>query len=375
MPNKNSAPPDPVTWLKHKTLRFDAKNPRLREELGDLGRDVSQDEIAQVLWREFAVDEIAMSIAANGYFPHEPLFVSREGGQLVVIEGNRRLAAVRLLVDDDLRSEIRATDLPTISKRAREKLRMLPVIKCERTDVWEYIGFKHVNGPQAWQPLAKAEYIAWVHNTLSIRLPRIATQIGDQHATVKRLYRGLMALKQAEAAGVYDRGERWKTRFALSHLYTGLDYKNIQNFTGVSGEDSYEKRHPVPKAKIKQFGEYCVWLYGSKPKDQPPVVQRQNPDLRILDEVLGSKNGLAALRRGLPLKISLDISKGDERLFRESLVGAKQSLQDARGKLLTGYDGESDLLATAEDTRDLAIDIHDAMSDVHGSRRKKRRAS
>lgn len=86
--------------------------------------------------------------------------------------------------------------------------------------------------------------------------------------------------------------------------------------------------------------------------------------------MIGSKNGLAALRKGLPLKVSRDITEGDERLFRESLVGAKQALQDARGRLLTGYEGETDLLADAEDIRDLATDLHEEMKE---KRRKKRR--
>ncbi|MCH7697474.1 MAG: hypothetical protein IH865_00845 [Chloroflexi bacterium] len=354
-------------------LQFDERNPRLLEQLRKNGTGISQEDIIRILWREFAVDEVAMSIAANGYFQHEPLFVTRDDDHLVVVEGNRRLAAVRLLLNSNLRRQLGATDLPRITERVRRGLQEIPVIECQRNAVWEYIGFKHVNGPQAWQPVAKAGYIAWVRNTLKVPLDRIAKQIGDQHSTVRRLYRGLMALEQAEVAGVYDREERWRARFALSHLYTGLDYPSIQKFTGISGEASYSKRRPIPKRKIKEFGELCIWLYGSKTKEQPPIVQRQNPDLRNLAEVLGSRDGLAALRKGLPLQISLDISKGDEQLFREALVAAKQSLQDARGRLITGYEGEPDLLDTAEDIRELAVDTHKAMIKVHDSRRKKRR--
>lgn len=373
MPQANGRDHEPELKEQSK-LRFDPNNPRIKHGAEDPGKQLTQPEILRILWRDFAVDEVALSIAANGYFQHEPLFVAHEGSEQVVIEGNRRLAAVRILLNPALRREVGADSLPKITKAAQEELKWLPVIECKRADVWQYIGFKHVNGPQAWLSYAKAQYTAWVHNTLGVSLDDIANQIGDQHMTVKRHYRALMAIEQAEKAGVFDREDRWKHHFSFSHLYTGLDYTNFQSFSGISSSASYSKRRPVPTKKMKNFGELCLWLFGSKSRDVRPVVERQNPDLRDLDEVLGSKNGVAALRKGLPLKVSRDITQGDERLFRESLVAAKQDLQDARGRLLTGYEGETDLLVDAEDIRDLATDLHEEMKERRSKRRRRRAA-
>ena len=83
-------------------------------------------------------------------------------------------------------------------------------------------------------------------------------------------------------------------------------------------------------------------------------MQSQNPDLRRLDDILRNKQATSALRKGLPLLVSLDISKGDERVFRESIVAAKQNLQRARGTVLTGYHGNEDVRETADDVSDLA---------------------
>ena len=106
---------DDVVDIPAAELHFDSSNPRLFLE-----NDLPDEELVLILWREFAVDEVALSIANNGYFRHEPLFVARESGRLIVVEGNRRLAAVRLLVDGDLRKRVKATDLPQITE-AREK--------------------------------------------------------------------------------------------------------------------------------------------------------------------------------------------------------------------------------------------------------------
>ncbi len=88
-----------------KKLVRDAKNPRLAEYA--LGDRPTQSELLKLLWQKMAVDGLALSIAARGYFPHEPLFVAEEEGRLVGIEGNRRLAAVSILLDAELRKRLK----------------------------------------------------------------------------------------------------------------------------------------------------------------------------------------------------------------------------------------------------------------------------
>jgi hypothetical protein len=352
--------------LSEESLLLDAHNPRF------YGVDGSSDQqsMLRTLWREFSVDEIAMSIAANGFFPYEPLFAARESGGYVVVEGNRRLAAVKLLRHPELRKLVGATELPKLPARAVKELAELPVIVTSREHVWQYVGFKHVNGPQPWQSSSKAEYIAWVHNELGVPLQDIAHRIGDQHATVKRLYRGLMVLQQAEA--VFDPEDRAKSHFSFSHLYTGLDYPGIRKFIGLTEARDFTPK-PIMRPKVPALGELCVWLYGSKSRRVAPLVQSQNPDLRKLDEVLQSRDGTAALRDGLGLNVSLDISRGDERLFREELVGARQKLQEARGKLLTGYKGEPDLLQSAEQIAELAESMVAEMQRIKRQQRSRTR--
>lgn len=352
-------------------LLLDPKNPRL-SDFG-LNGNPSQAEIAGVLWSRMAVDEVALSIAENGFYRHESLYAVREHGKLYVIEGNRRLAAVKLLRDDQLRRDLKISSLPTISSVAKKQIERLPVIICKREDVWAFLGFKHINGPQAWESYPKAHYIAWVHNGLDVSLDEIARRIGDKHSTVARLYDGLMVLEQGEAAHVFHRDDRFREHFSFSHLTTGLGYSGIQSFLGLPGGDrAIGKRRPVPRNHERQLGELLTWLYGSKSKSIPAVVQSQNPDLRVLDEVLRSKQATAALRKGLPLSVSLEISKGDERVFRESLVAAKQSLQKARGTVLTGYGGNNDLRETAEDIVELSQSLLEDMQSATKAKKNKR---
>ena len=357
--------PEPVSV---DLLSLDPRNPRIQQ----LGEALDEERILEKLWREYSVDEVAMSIAQNGFFPHEPLFAAEEDGRLVVVEGNRRLAAVRILRDPALRDRLQATNLPMISAQDIAELAYLPVIRCQRDEIWQYIGFKHVNGPQAWTSFAKAEYIAWVKNSLDTDLDEIAVTIGDTHSTVSRLYRAYMALWQAKDRGVYDWENRTRGHFSFSHLYTGLDYPGIRAFTGVAGREPPTEK-PIPARKMKQFGELCVWLWGDKTQSQAALIKSQNPDLRRLDEALQSRDGLSALRAGYGISVAVDIARGDTALFREALLKAKQSLQDARGKVVTGFAGETDLLRDMEQITDLVTVLDDDMREIVENRRRGRR--
>ena len=73
-------------------LSFDLKNPRLTEF--ELNPNSTEEDIIRILWQAMDVNELVMSIAASGFFPHEPVIVVKEGEKNIVIEGNRRLAAV-----------------------------------------------------------------------------------------------------------------------------------------------------------------------------------------------------------------------------------------------------------------------------------------
>ena len=350
-------------------LTFDTRNPRLAGfDTGD-----GEPEIIKMLWEMMDVEELVLSIAASGYFPHEPVIVTTEGGSNVVIEGNRRLAAVMLLRRPALGRDFNAR-IPRISNELRESLAQIPGLLSTREDAWRYLGFKHVNGPAKWGSYAKSKYIADVHRNYGEPLDEISRQIGDTHNTVRRLYRGLMVIEQAERLGAFDCNDRWRGHFAFSHLYTGLQYPGIGEFLALEST-SDEIQDPVPQEKQDNLRELLVWIYGSRSQKKPPVVQSQNPHLRWLDAVLANRESLAALRQGVDLSLAFEISRPSSNLFEEALVAAKQNLEKARGILSTGYDGSKELLKIAAAAADLAYDLHEEMERKSLPRRGRRKSS
>jgi len=355
--------------MKVSDLQFDRKNPRLAEF--SLTDDSEESEVMEILWEAMDVEELTMSIAASGFFPHEPVIVAKENGKHVVIEGNRRLAAVKLLLNPNLVPGL-AENIRDIGEDAKEALKEIPAISGTRENAWRYLGFKHVNGPAKWSSYAKSRYIADVHKNFGIKLEDIAKQIGDTHKTVQRLFRGLMVIEQAERMKVFNREDRWRNHFAFSHLYTGLEYPAISAFIGlqsVTDEDS----DPVPLEKKEELREVCLWIYGSRKYDIPPVVKTQNPHLRRLEAVVGNIEALAALRDGIDLDVAYELTRPSSTVFEESLLASKRNLQKARSVLSIGYDGSDKLLGIADEVAEVAEDLYKEMQRKRKPGKNKRR--
>src|SRR6202043_3151603 len=148
----------------------------------------------------------------------------RINGRWRVLEGNRRLAAIRLLQNPDL-AKGTGISVPPISKENLDTLKEVTVYAVANPDqARDFIGFKHINGPHKWDAIAKARFAAdWYRKEKDsgTTIEKIARRLGDRHDTVVRLVNGMFVLDQAEGAKIYDIKDRWPgKRFAFSHLYT-----------------------------------------------------------------------------------------------------------------------------------------------------------
>lgn len=349
-------------------LSFDHKNPRLSEY--GIAPRTSQDEVIRVLWEAMDLLELMQSIAASGFFRHESLIVAKENNRQVVIEGNRRLAAVKIFLDPKI-AESNKWKIPAISSAAQLELQQLPVTRLDRQEAWRILGFKHVNGPAKWSSYAKAKYIADVQINYKISLTDIAKQIGDNHGTVQTLYRGLMVLEQAERTNVFQREDRFRKNLSFSHLTTGLGYRGLSSFLSLKPTHE-ESTDPVPHEKLEQLGELCKWFYGSKKDNCPPLVESQNPHLRQLDAIVKNREAVAALRSGVEIGAAFEISRPSSAIFEEALLDAKRALQKARAQLTTGYDKSEGLLKIAGTIANLADDIYDEMDRKRNTRKNER---
>lgn len=357
-----------IKYIPIDEIVLDNQNPRL-SEFG-ISQKSSESAVIKILWEEMAVNELMYSIVSNGFWDYEPLIVLKSKEKFIAIEGNRRLAAVKLIhnkYDENIPLHVKNK----INKDLIKETAKLPcIVVASKEESWKYVGFKHVNGPAKWDSFAKAKYIAEIHNVFSIPIEQIAYQIGDTNKTAQKLYQGLMVIEQANREKVYKYDDIQANRIYFSHLYTGLQRDGIRQFLNIK-EVEDEAPNPVPKENLKDLGQFLEWLYGSKRNQTLPVIKSQNPDLKFLDEILQSKEAITALKDGESLAYSYELSRSSDTLFEESILAAKRGLQKARAYLTTGYNGEENILKVAGSVAELADDLYDEMEKVHKKISKK----
>lgn len=95
--------------------------------------------------------------------------------------------------------------------------------------------------------------------------------------------------------------------------------------------------------------------------DPEPLIKSQNPDLRILNEVLLSDRGISALKRQSSLQSALNAARGDETLLLDALVAAEQNLRDAKAYFSTGYRGQDQVVLTVKNIKLLADSLGDEL--------------
>ena len=348
-------------------LDYDPNNPRLVE---DGIKNPSEPQIISALADTADLAEVVESIAANGYIDIEPMIAQRVGDRWCVLEGNRRLAAIRILQKPVLATGT-GISVPDISAENLKTLKEVSVYAVATPDqAREYIGFKHINGPHKWDAIAKARFAAdWYQKEKGngLTIEKIARRLGDGHDTVVRLVNGMFVLDQAEQTKTYDMKDRYPgKRFAFSHLYTALTRPGYREFLGLPEDWRADdpQPNPVPKKNLENLKQVMIWLYGSKPDDIKPVITSQNPDLKFLGEVLENPRALMTMIARNDLREAHAQLERKGARFEGALVNAKQEVEVAMSQII-GYDpNDSTLLEIGRDLRDTSDQLYSTMSSI-----------
>lgn len=336
-------------------LRFDTNNPRLAIQYS-VPQGAGDKEFILALKRAADIGELLLSIANNGYVQIEPMIVMGEAPPYRVLEGNRRLAAIKLLQNPTLAEECRVS-IPEVRPGMVLNLDHVLAFRVEHEeDARAFIGFKHINGPHKWDALAKAKYAADWFTKGNVSVREISNRIGDSFDTVRKLLYGWFTLEQATRAGVFSIEERYPTRsFPFSHLYVALTRKQVREYLGL--DPSFSRADitasPIPEHKLQELGKLCTWLFGNKADSIRPVVASQNPDVKNLANVLANEKALSLLEMKGDLSVAVQSLTPDDLLFQTALYSAESSAKDALANV-SSYTGGESLYDSALNLRKIA---------------------
>lgn len=285
--------PDP--WrVDH--LLLDNLNPRLPEELFGTA---NQGELLLHFYAEYDLQELGWSMAERGYFREEPLLVvdGDDPSRRVVVEGNRRVAALKLLTDPAAREQVGASRLwNELADAARDqRLEEVPTVRYDdRADLLEYLGFRHVSGLLAWEADAKARFVYRLVTQHAYDFQRAGRAIGSRADAVRRQFVAWSAIEQARREGV-------DVDPAVAHF--GVFYRALQNpanreFLRLRGwtDATRDLTEPLEPEGIQRLPEFLGWIFG------PDRVLTDSRQLDDLAKILSDTQATAILRetRDLP---------------------------------------------------------------------------
>src|ERR1700722_16430419 len=338
--------PKPVStgFVPLANLILDTQNPRFGQ--GDIK---TEKDILKRLSEGGNLEELMQSFRENGYYEAEPILVIREkngSSDYIVIEGNRRVAALKILLNPALKKEFGFED-EKLGKKIEEQLRnRIPIQEyASREVLWSYLGFRHIKGAMPWDSYSKALYLLSVYETYQTPLEEIAERIGDKNSTVYKMFNGIRVLRQAVDAE-FIKPEQ-KKNFPFSHLYTLLGYDKARKYLGIKQDSKglFPKK-PVPSRKIKNLGTVINLVYGDE-AGKNKVIISQNPDLRKLNAVLGSPKALTQLLNDTSKSNALDnaysLTKEAGEVLGDLVLKAYSIIKEASGNLYH-YKGDKKIL-------------------------------
>ncbi|MEP2735360.1 MAG: hypothetical protein ABJP34_03600 [Erythrobacter sp.] len=310
-----------VDWVDVGQLCLDPQNPRLPPDLDDF----SANSLLKTLADEYDLVEIGQSIADHGYFSEEPLVVVPEDGNLVVVEGNRRLASLKLLNNPAKAPKSYRKKWVALSENRKFDVRQAPILKYEkRSDVVPYLGYRHITGVLPWGAYQKARYIAQLVETSGMQFSEIARTIGSKAPTVREHYMTFTLLRQAqdEFRIPVDRALD-----AFGVLRKALSNPNIRNFIGLEiAKEEEGLQSPVSAADREAVEELFDFMFGDEKSTRIITDSRQ---LNRLGFVLAKDATVEVLRATRNLDEAYRLSGGEERRAADVLETAAAALGEA----------------------------------------------
>ncbi|QOY94734.1 ParB N-terminal domain-containing protein [Massilia sp. UMI-21] len=356
-----------IDTVNYKKLHLDIDNPRLPVNVPRTAK-------AMLTWiaKSTAIEDLMNAIGTNGFFPGEPLVVyphPKKKGEYIVIEGNRRLTAVKLL-HNPYDCEKPSSQMLAISESAAYFPDEIPiVVRDTRAEVLPYLGYRHITGIKEWDPLAKARYLKQLFEDTSKRLSpdqryaKVASTIGSRRDHIKRSLDALAVydlIEKREFFGIEGLGEE-SIKFSL--LSTALADERIGEFVGAAkriskaSEDlETEPTNPIVKPSVLKTAaveDLARWLFEKK---NGKTVVGESRNLRTLGAIVAAPKALAALRSKSSLSYAYRLTSGINNDF-VGLIYEAQSILEEAASLVANVDYDEEAMSVVRASNNLIKQI------------------
>ncbi len=285
-----------LEYLSIEKLKLDLDNPRLPDKY----RKSDENKVIDYMIFHGAINELMQSIAVNGFFAGEPLVVIPDGDNFIVVEGNRRLTALKLLNNPSLTDEKKTLYNELKELGADKDLQNIPCVKFgSRKETLQFLGFKHIVGVKDWSPLEKAQYISQLEGdiidkslSLNDKSKELAQIIGSKSDYIKRLiigYRIFLIIK--DKYKFFNIEELDETTFIFVNLTDSLNRKSLKEFFGVD----YSLVDPLSNLNIKNIEHWTKWFFEEDINTGNTFFKGISSQITMLSKIIQNEDALKCL--------------------------------------------------------------------------------
>lgn len=338
--------------VDYNEIQLDTFNPRLPTSL----HNKNDETIFEYMLLQADVLSLIEAIGENGFFPGEPIIIVETKGEKTkykVLEGNRRLSAVKLINNPELAPVLIDRVKETVKSIKKEILEKLKTIDCliasesEINNVSKFLGYRHITGTKNWKSLERARYLSGLHDTFKNEKKALTTNeiylelakaIGSKSDYVKRVLIGFNIYKEIENKKFFNinNGELNDKNFHFVNLADSLNRKNIMKFLGVD----LKENEPLENLNYKNTELWTKWLFEKESGKQTRITGTST-QLGLLDKILGCEEArVEFVDNGKDLDEAAEFTENKEILFNTLIKKSIKNLEDSEKSLyaLSEYD-------------------------------------
>lgn len=265
-------------------LLFDPNNPRF----GGEARTKSQEQILEMLEGEPHLALLLVdSLLENGFIEYEPLVVRRQSENYVVVEGNRRLAAVKHILAHPEKYADRPGGVPNLQQIP---LLIFPEATSEEEgkDLRVFLGVHHLFGYREWPADSKARFLDRQVRSRA-DLDRAVRELGIKKSEIRRYLVPYRVRRMADDLWrPYQDQDFWVLGESL--MRTG-----IRNYIELDVDNASLKVRDFNRRKLKNL---LAFIYG----DGAEKTVTETRHMSTLAKVLTSRQAAAELEKGSTLE-------------------------------------------------------------------------
>lgn len=331
-----------IKFISLGNLKLDKLNPRLPTSL----HHADENKIINWMLADASIIELMLAIGENDFFIGDALLVIEKDNDYIVVEGNRRLSALKLLNNPQL-ANIHQKKIQRVLEITKYRPKNIPcIVFNKREEILNYLGYRHVTGIKSWGILAKARYLYNLIKDKDYNLTEVsrelAKQIGSRSDYVRRMIISYEIFEVIKDNLFYKIANLNEDNFYFNYIVDSLRYENIRKFLRI------ELNNDDWKAILNYKNlEVLIKLFFEKNSENKSRVLGNSDNLKKLDKILSNKEVMEKFLNGLSLNDAFLLIEVDASSFTFELDTSLKHLKLAHSyihKIIQHNENDIDIL-------------------------------